>query len=147
MRKEFSDYLAKIGAPPILVARVDSILDFYSDILHIPVDDIFVSEYIKQDNTREYENFWMFNATSMMEAKQFLVKDDFDLMPFKRRIKYWRVEKSDYDFRTSKDSSRLHLEINIEHLGNGDFKASRENCDYLRDVLVKYLIPNIPDTQ
>lgn len=80
-----------------------------------------------------------------MEAKQFIKKDDFDITPIKNRILYWRIEKQDYDFKKATEKSRLYLEFTLDTGISGEFKASKENCDYLRDIILKYVLPNLKE--
>jgi hypothetical protein len=78
-----------------------------------------------------------------MEAKPFMLKDFFDLMPIMGGITHWQVEKSDYDFKTVRDTSRCHLKFYVENLASADFKASKENCNYLKQILMKYVFPSV----
>jgi hypothetical protein len=60
------------------------------------ITGMFVTDYIKEDGAREYENLWLFPQTYCMEAKQFITKDDFDIAPIRSRIHYWNIRKQDF---------------------------------------------------
>ena len=53
-------YLSSIGITGTMAARVQSIHDFYTEIPGVTVDDVFVSEYVSGDGSREYESLWFF---------------------------------------------------------------------------------------
>jgi len=144
MKKEFSEYLASIGIKDLFYQRVEEVYAFYSsDFLDEDVLDIFVTEYVDGEGRREYENLWFFTATSVMEAKQFLMEDKFDLMPIKDRVLRWEIAKRDYDFKEAAAKSRMRLQVFLDNDFVCDFKASQENCDFLRDIFLKYFKPNV----
>lgn len=141
-----TDYLKAIGITKPLLERIAEIFEFYRGFCPEKITGIFVSEYMKEDGTREYENLWFFSERYSMEAKQFVTKDDFDLMPMKG-IGYLRIEKEEYDFGKATEKSRLNLQFNFtpSTLGglSGTIKASKENCDYLKNIFEKYVKPNL----
>lgn len=143
MKDQFTAYLKSIGMSDVLIRRVETINKFYQDICLEEITDIFVTEFIKEDGTREYENLWFFSQTHAMEAKSFISRDEFDMTPLHKKVTYWTVEKQDYDFAKATEKSRVHLTISLRHPVRGIFRASRENCDFLRDVLRKHIMPNL----
>lgn len=136
-------YLASVDISGDLANRVSTIFDFYVETLETVVDDIFVSEYVTQDETREYESVFFFNQSSLMEAGDFVLKDDFDMAPIKHRIKTWRITKNNYDFKNADRNSRMSIRITMIDGGSATLKASRENCDHLRDLFFGYFASNI----
>ena len=127
-----------------LIKRVEAIYSFYQGVSPEEITSIFVTDFIKEDGGREYENLWFFSKSNMMEAKGFISRDDFDMSPMLKQIIYWNVKKQDYDFQKATDKSRLHITIIIVVSENrGDFKASKDNCDYLKDIFQKHILPNI----
>ena len=146
MREEFIEYLKSIGLAEALCERIETIYEFYnSGICPDEITGIFVTDYITGDGTREYENLWFFSEKYAMEAKQFIKEDDFDITPIKNRIQYWRIKKQDYDFKKATEKSRLYLIFALDTGVRGEFKASKENCDYLIDIILKYVLPNLKD--
>ena len=142
MKAKFADYLKSIGMTKTNIERVETIHKFYKGICPDEITDVFVSEYLKEDGSREYENIWFFSQKYCMEAKLFLTKDDFDITPIWKRIEYLRIEKQDYDFKKAKDQSRLFLHFTLDTKMTCDFKASKENCDNLRSMIVNFITPN-----
>jgi hypothetical protein len=145
MKEEFKKYLESIGITETLYKRVETIYEFYRNICPDEITDIFVTEYIKEDRTREYENLWFFSKKYAMEAKLFIEEDNFDITPIQNRIHHWRIQKQDYDFKKATEKSRIHLTFSIDLGVYAEFKASKENCDHLKDIIFKYVIPNLKE--
>lgn len=145
MREEFTKYLESIGITKALCERIETIYKFYQERCPDEITGIFITDYMKEDGSREYENLWFFSEKFVMEAKQFITKDDFDLTPIKKRVFYWRIQKQDYDFKKATEKSRLHLQFDYDIAIQGDFKATKENCDYLREIFHKYVAPNLKE--
>lgn len=139
----FNAYLISIGMTPPLLGRCETIYKFYDNLYPNQLREIFVSEHITEDGTRTYENLWFIADKHVMEAKGFIQRDDFDSTPIK--IGYWGLNKVDYDFETTSDKSRLFLRLTMDSAAmvRCDFKASKENCNQLRDVFKKYFLPNV----
>jgi hypothetical protein len=143
MKDEFIAYLGSIGMSTVLVERAQSIYDFYGRICREDITDIFVSEFIKQDGDREYQSLWFFSQGYAMEAKEFSGKDAFDMARIDPLVIYWIVEKQDYDFQAASDKSRLHIRVTLQSMQGCDFKASKNNCDYLKGLFLKYFAPRL----
>lgn len=146
MKEEFVTYLKSIDiAETIIDEKIEPIYEFYEEIYPDEITDIFVTDYIKEDGTREYENLWFFSEKYVMEAKLFIEKDDFDITPIKNRIDYLEIKKQDYDFKEATGKSRLYLEFALDTRVTCKFKASKENCNYLRAIIFKYVVPNLKE--
>ncbi len=123
--------------------RVETIYAFYTEICPDEIADIFVSEYIKEDESREYENLWFFSSKYCMEAHDFVTKDFFDIELMKNRITWCEIHKQDYDFKRAIKKSRIRLRFSLPRNREGIIKASGQNCDYLKDIIFKYVTPNM----
>lgn len=145
MKETFITYLKSIGISEALRKRIETILEFYQEICLDEITGIFVTDYVKKDGEREYENLWFFSEKYCMEAKLFVTKEDFDITPLQKHIVYWSVQKQDYDFKIATARSRLHLNFKLDTTIEGELKASKENCDYLRDIILKYIAPNLKE--
>lgn len=143
MKDEFLEYLESIGMTKTLRKRVETIYAFYTEICPDEITGIFVSEYIKEDKSREYENLWFFSSKHCMEAHNFVGTDNFDMDSTRNNVATWTIEKKDYDFKKATEKSRVHLTVNFPYtLRVCDMKASKENCDYLKNIFLKYILPN-----
>lgn len=143
MKTEFKDYLKDINMSDILVERVMEVFNFYQLVHANEITDIFVTDYLKEDGERVYESLWFFSQGYLMEAKGFMSKDEFDMSPLLKCVSYWSLEKKNYDFQKATVKSRLFIKIKFSELDiNAQFKASKENCDYLKNIFHKYILPN-----
>lgn len=143
---EFNDYLKSIGLKEVSIKRIEDIYQFYEEILKKlddEVQDIFVTDYISKDETREYESLWFFSQNYCMEAKLFLSQDNFDIAPGKK-VAWIQVKKQDYDFVKANEKSRLFIKYLFNTAaGVASFKASKENCDYLKEIYLRRILPNL----
>ena len=145
MKEEFKKYLKDVDIIGAIGERVERIYDFYREICPDEITGIFITDYIKEDGERVYEHLWFFSEKYCMEAKQFITTDDFDITPIKNRIIYWTLKKQDYDFKKATEKSRLHLKFVIDIEIEAALKASKENCDHLKNIMLKYIMPNLKE--
>lgn len=143
MKKEFIKYLESIGVANALWKKIEIIYEFYEEIYPDEITDIFITDYIKEDGLREYESLLFFSKKNCMEAKQFITKEDFDVTPIEKRIFYWTIQKQNYDFKKATEKSRLHLKFYLDTGMTGEAKAAKGNCDYLREIILKYVVSNL----
>ena len=144
MSDEFHDYLVEcIGMKRPLLELSNRIHRFFEQKCPEEITDIFVSERTKEGE-RTYESLWFFSKKYMMEAKQFISKkDDFDITPIKNRVKYWRIVKEQYNYRKATRNSRLFLQVSLNIRVAGEMRASAKNCDHLRGIIEKHVMPNL----
>lgn len=145
MKEEFIRYLKSIDITETFRRRIETIYEYYKEVCPDEITGLFVTDYIKEDAERVYENLWFFSLKNWMEAKLFLTKDDFDITPMRNRVHYWSIEKQNYDFKKATEKSRLRLKVQLDTGVEGNFKASKENCDYLKDVILKHVVPNLKE--
>jgi len=143
MKNDFLEYLKKLGMSSPFQERVKQILEFYMTCCGIDAKDIFISDYIDSEGKRLYESLWLFTEDFVCEAKQFLTQDIFDAMPIKNNFLRWEIQKTEYDFKHTYPKSRLTVSIYFGENIAGNLKASGDNCDDLRNIFRKYILPNI----
>ena len=131
MKEEYSSYLKQIGITGLFYNRAKEVYEFYEKLYPGAVQDVFVTDYIDSEGKRQYENLWFFTSTLAMEAKQFLTEDNFDSAPFKKKVKLWQVNRTEYNFEKASAKSRLSIRVELEYGNDCEFKASQDNCDYL----------------
>lgn len=144
MKSEFKTYLVSIGIGEPFAKKVEEAYQFYSEMLKNmddEISDLFITDYIQKDGSRQHENLWFFSKKYFMEAKMFINKDDFDFMPISSGLRYLQIEKQNYDFKQATNESRMTVEYQGTGMMNGKLIASRENCDKLRDIIIKYFAP------
>ena len=144
MKDEFVKYLESIGLNGAPVEKAKSIYDFYSKYLSYDIEDIFVSEYVNADGSRNYESLWLFNNDYCFESKFFITENDFDSDKIKENVDCFNIKLKDYDIvqQDAKEASRMNLLITLKTNRICDFKASKENCNKLSGIFLKYYLPN-----
>lgn len=146
MTKDFSDYITSIGiTTTALHERIADIYEFFNGIHPEEITDIFVDEYMKSDGAREYESITFFSKRFSMSASSFISADDFSVALIQKRIEYYSIKKENYDFKQATAESRFTIDA---FLGGGTvvrLKASKDNCDYLKEIFLKYVIPNLKE--
>lgn len=143
MNAEFIDYLNNLNITETLQKRIEYIYEVFEVMCSDEIVNIFVTNYIKGNGSKEYENLWFFSTKYAMEAKNFIKTDDFDITPIKNRINYWNIKMENYNYQNATQTSRLFLTFKSNVHIDFTFKASEKNCDYLRDIIQKYVKPNL----
>ncbi|MCS4537886.1 MAG: hypothetical protein HYY67_03385 [Thaumarchaeota archaeon] len=143
MKPEFLDYLKTIGMPEKAFDRIEKIFGQFQELTDDHIEDIFVSEYIDEDGAREFENLLFFSKKYLFGAPQFLVGDRIEVTTWEARPYKLQILKTNYDMKNATTDSRVNVRIFRRHGGTGRIKASRENCDYLVNLIKKYYVPNI----
>lgn len=143
MKPEFVRYLESIGTSQTLRERAETIFQFYRHLCPEEIVTIFACDYIGGDGARVFGALWFLSDNYAMEAKEFMTKDDFDITPMAKNRMYLRIQKEEYDFQKATDKSRLHIEWTVNERLTGVLKASKENCDFLRDLIRQYVAPRV----
>ena len=144
MKQEFGKYLDTIGITNIHRDRVEAIYRFYQQTCPEEITGIFVTDYVNEDGSREYENLWFFSPSYCMEATRFIHGDDFDLTVLHDQVIRWVIVMKEYDVGKATSKARLNLKVDIcDRSISGELKASNENCDYLMKTLKEHITPNL----
>ena len=125
-----------------LQKRIEDLLRRYIQSFQGRLEDMFVSEYML-DGSPEYESVWFFSRQECAVVMDFVKSDAFDIVRIERTVTYLHVEPRAYDFGIPVGSSRLQVFFKTDNGFAGTLKASGANCEYLRDVMAKYLRPNM----
>ena len=145
-QKEFIKFIPYLKEVDIttraLLKRVEFMYSLCSDMCPDEIEDIFVTDYIKGDGAREYENLWFFSKNYCLEAKKFLTQIDLDILLMKNRITYWTVTAQDFDLKKASEKSRPNLVFKLIPDIHGEFKASKGNCNSLLTIIDKYVKTN-----
>jgi len=146
MKMEFIEYLESVGITEVLHERIESIQELFRKMCPDEIKDIFITEYTEEDGTREYERLCFFSEKYFMDARNFMTQYDLTINPIKEKIYYLNIKKQDYDFERATEKSRFAVHCLLDVAGVNvsiDMKSSKQNCDHLRDIIYKYLVPNL----
>ena len=147
MKSEWKDYLTSIGLRPVLLSRAETIIDFYSGILEIDPEYLFVSEYQGNDGSRQYESLWLCSSRFFCEAKNFTAEYDCDYVPYDGNFAQWSVLYKDFDWRDATEESRLTLDFLLNNDVYGKLQATGFNCNQLVKFLDLYIKPFVRDSR
>ena len=146
MKKEFLDYFRSIGiTAEVLLERIEEVYEFCSLICPDEIVDVFVDDYIEKDGTRKYVHLSFFSDSYSIGARNFLTDDDIIMVPIRKKVSYYIIKKEDYDFERATEKSRLHMTFILDIGTDGEFKASKENCDYLKLIFLKHIKSNLKE--
>ena len=77
MKDEFLKYLKSIGMEKSLINRIDQVCSNLESLARREIDDIFVTDYVREDGIRVYENLRIFTEGYIVEADQFQSDNSF----------------------------------------------------------------------
>ena len=139
---DYRAYLSEIEIAGDLIIKIDRVIEFYQKILSdFKAEDIFVTDIISEDGAREYQNLWLLGPNIIAEAKRFNTSDDFDFVKYDReKILYWNLKKKNFDLESFNDESRLDISVSYRSNISLSFKAARNNCIYLMEIMKKYFL-------
>ncbi len=145
MNDEFLKYLASIGIVESLREIIERIFNYFLRSASVEITDIFVSDYLSEDGTREYKDLWLFSTKYWLEATDFIVKDHYAISPIKNRIVRWEIKKQDYNLEMTTAKSKLTLTVRFDTGICSEFNALKENCNKLRDIIDKHVVTNLKE--
>lgn len=147
MKPEHAAYLAQLGLTPDkpLFKKAERLLALAAIVSPEEPKTIFVSEFTKEDGKREFLSFWMFSDRYSLESKDFPgANETLDVAYISRSIAYVEIKQKQYDFKEAADASRLTIAFTYSvSTIHSTLRASKNNCDALRNVYLEYLKPNI----
>jgi hypothetical protein len=143
MPESHDEYLDVLEMPEAIRERFHRALRFYEETAGMAVEFVHVTDRVDEEGNRLFENAWFFGGNYAMEAHDFVSKDDFDAAVVEA-VAIWRVSVENYDFEKATAESRMFLTYNTGFT-SGDLTATGGNCDSLRDVLQRFVIPRIAE--
>lgn len=144
MKPEFRDYLAFIGmSTPSLVSRVDRALGLCAKICDEEIKDIFVSDFIKEDGTREYGHLELLADNWTICMPGFLTKDSFQVATLTEKLLVVEISCIAFDLEHATAESRMSVTPRFSNNMTCTYKAARENCEKLMNITKKYFVPRL----
>jgi len=143
----FGEYVESLKLPAPVLPRIDLAYERCAKLCPEKLTGIFVSEYIADNGQRTVESVAFYSESFWLEADPLLSSDNIHVLPLGNNIQQIDVAPHNYDLKKATDASRFSVTYSFRAIGSlgSDWvlKASQDNCDTLRDVLVKVLIPNL----
>jgi hypothetical protein len=143
MKKEFLTYLNAINTTQTVQNRVAMFYNLCQNICTEDLVDIFVDDYVNQDGSISYTGLSFFSKNFTLSIPNFLTSDIISILGNKVAVQWFRLQIRDYDFKKGNDQSRISMDLMKGITATGYYKGSRNNCDFLLEIMKKYLLPNI----
>src|SRR2546421_3552480 len=96
--EKLNKYVAAIGGSEVMAQRAQQFLAWCKRLTPEDIEDVVITEYVKDDGSRVYETIWFFSDSFVLEAKQFLNAelDDIDIASFEK-LRYLNLQMHKYD--------------------------------------------------
>lgn len=136
---DFTKYYEDIGITEPIINKVNEIITMYKTLIpNQELKGIFITDYIKDDQTRQYESLVLLFSEGVCEAKNFTrdYQIDWGLLN-KDKIEYWELKSKNNKLDSFTDESRLTLEVRFQQSTYIILKASKQNCKYLLEFFNK----------
>jgi len=139
-----NDALAAADVPRPARDRVKRYVAIYKSMAGEPITDAVISEFPSGELGRVHEAIWLFSRSHASESSLVNAEeDDLDFVPMADGVKHVITRSRNYDWDTATDKSRVRVELWFADERYGEIKASGANCDRLRDVLRRTVLPEI----
>jgi len=143
MDQKHLDYLTSIEITEPIILRIDEIISLYRNITDEAINKIIVSEFITTDLAHIFESLWLFTDKFIMEAKGFIIKNNFDITPYNKQIYYAYIEEENFDFNRGSNNSKILLHFSTTNRITGELKGSGKNCAYIYEIYKQIIQPNL----
>lgn len=147
MNKKFLAYLNSLQASDVVINRVGNLAEIYKQVSPDRILEIFISNIINKSGDQELGNLWFLTNRYLMEAKEFLLRDNIDIATISNRIVYVEISSVKFDYISAIAESRLFIEVrsDVSFDLRNVFRAAGSNCNKLWYLYQKYIKPNLKD--
>lgn len=143
MKDLFKNYFETIQAPATLISRAEALISVAQSLFTFEADDVFVNT-MKNKEQIEYSSLWLFTGDRLVECKEFLTKQDIDIVKLGSNLKYYNLIFNSYDnLKNANQQSTAKATMVFEENISSTLFACGMNCEYLVNISKKYFIPNI----
>lgn len=143
----FKEYLTKIGITDPLCQRIDAIFGLAAEMYGARAEDttdILITDYIEADGSRVYAAVDFYSEDYVISSFDLTGDVDLRISKIRKNVVFIHVKAKDYDPKKATEKSRLYVTCYYTSPGvRSEFKAAKENCDYLREIIRKYVVPNL----
>jgi len=152
MANELTEYCQALGmdfrSPLHLIIQktIQNHLNFSRKLCPDDIKDtssMFISEDGNAKGAEAFKDLWLFYGEYCFLVKDFKINDQIELISLRNTIMRCELQRQDYDFNVADGNSRLSLTCYLESGLILNMKATQINCDYLKDIYKKHIIPNL----
>jgi hypothetical protein len=146
MKPEFTTYLEGFGITfqrrPELYSKIESIHDFFQAECPDEIADVFLADYTS-DGRRVYPSLWFFTPKFALEARNLEEGEQAYYMSIIRgnvvSCEFYAVS---YNRQKANDASIFSVHVVLGTHGGLSLRATKENCDKLKQIYEQYVKPN-----
>lgn len=144
MKQEWSSYLNEIEIVSRYVDIIEKKIEEVSVLFDEEIERIFVSNIRKEEQV-EFISLWLFSNNKLFECKNFISKEDYDVLIYKNKVSYINITKSNYsDFDNPSQDSTLNAVCYINGTNMSClFNAVGSNAKYLLKLIKEIFLPNV----
>lgn len=147
METSFEHYFTDLAISSVMKERIEYICHEITDLYNVKIEDLFLCDIVKNDAGREFTSLWLFVDNYVIECKEFINNDDYDLINLnKTGVTYFNIRKSNFTkFCEPSDNSNVIILIRMSNHLNCNFMATGKNCKHLIEISKKYFIAKLKD--
>ncbi len=144
MKQEWISYLQEISVPDRYVSNVEKKINEVSSIFNTEIKRIFVCNR-QSEQKIEYSSLWLFSEDRVYECKNFISKEDYDVLIFRNKIAYVNIQKSDFDnIENPSTTSSLNAVCLLKDINMScSLSSVGVNTKYLLELLKEIYLKNL----
>lgn len=128
-------YFDLIGMDAELKQKADQIKNNLSNLTGFNPQKVYVTEYLRSDQTKVYENLIFLSNGVIYEIKNFSTEERYTVYRIDSQVAAVQMMKNDHDFKSYDNTSRIHARVIFLCGMDLTLKATGENCRFLIDLL------------
>lgn len=142
-KDRFGEYLQALDVSYAATERIDALYAFFTEVCADEITSVFITDVLGEDGARRLEHLWLFSGKYMMESRDFLERDDYDMSPIYKRVLYWRLQKAEQAEPAGHVS--LAIQFALDTGVSGELTATDANTEYLKDVFMQHVVGNLKE--
>ncbi|MEL4391006.1 hypothetical protein [Shewanella xiamenensis] len=142
MNEKIDLYLGILPLTHAVRERVKTVIACNQMIMDDEILDVFINDMKNSEGGKEYSSLWIFTKLFIIECKNFLSENDFDIVPYVHNVKYSSVKSIDFDFVNVTDKSSMIVNCLLNTV-SCTFIATDKNCSELFRLYKEHIIPNL----
>lgn len=142
---DFSEYIDKLNLSRIMRERIDEVLIMNQRIISDDFKDIIINDTKSQDGEINYNSLWIFSEKYMIECKNFLSENNFDIAPLNKKIYYAYIKPFKFNLISADSSSSVEVYFNFSNSLSGTLTATGLNCNQVLKIYKTYILKNLID--
>ena len=141
MKDEWIEYLKSVDVSETLQAHIQSVFQEFSPFFPERIDRIFITDHIDEQGIRRHSNLWYFTKSFSLETKDITSGDNIDMIGHSSSMTYVSIKKESFGITDYNDKSRLFVEVKFVEGLYAEFRATRNNCIVLADIIKNVYLP------